>query len=402
MAVVKRIAVRLRATVLAAAITLLPIASARAQSCSPQDWWNDLSNAASIFTSGACASACADTAGAGCEAAIGLGAGLGLVAAGTNQGNVGNFCNAVQTAINDAQNTGNDINTIEGLLSQVGISAQSLTGPILTALNGIGDPLNVVQCGCSLEQGVDLLGGQLLSCLQSAICGLQQDFGWGGCSCTPPPPLAANCSAPTYCANSPADANRPECLGVIYAAPSNPPSVQIQQVANGTFVLDNVDGWDGQSQYCTADTYCFCPAPLTLAKTPVNYLGNGTVMYTCQCPADTKPLAPSGPLAEVCICNDTHQPAVPPDWGQPKFPGDNNLNPTHSYCPTPLTGIPCPNGQIRVGSKCVAPCASSSEVMTPDGKCCDPNMVAACGQCCPPGMTPNPANGSCMPSQQIQ
>jgi hypothetical protein len=63
---------------------------------------------------------------------------------------------------------------------------------------------------------------------------------------------------------------------------------------------------------------------------------------------------------------------VPPDWGQPKYPGGNNLNPTHSICPVPLTGVPCPvAGQIRVNNnKCVVPCTKPGEVMTPDGVCC--------------------------------
>ena len=296
----------LRSALLAVALASLSLTSALAQSCSPQDWWNALSTAGSVFTSGACASACADSAGAGCEAAIAVGAGLGTVAAGTNQGNVGSFCSAVT----NAQNAGGDVSTIQGLLSQAGISSQNLTQPIVDALNGIANPLSVAQCGCQLEQGIDALGGQLVACLQTAICGLQRDLGWGGCSCTPPAPVAANCSAPSYCATSAAASNNPECSGILLGAPSNPPSVTTKQLANGTFILNNVDGWDGKSQYCTPDTYCFCPAPLTLAQIPVSYSGDGTVMYTCQCPSNTKPLAPSGPLSQVCICNNTGLPAV--------------------------------------------------------------------------------------------
>ena len=374
-----------RRVLLALSLAFLPFGSAAAQSCSPQDWWNALSTAGTVFTSGACASACADSAGAGCEAAVAVGAGLGAVAAGSNQGNVGTFCSAVS----NAQNAGGDANTIQGLLSQAGISSQA----ILDALNGIADPLNVAQCGCQLEQGIDALGGQLVACLQTAICGLQQDLGWGGCACTPPAPVAANCSAPSYCATSAAASNNPECSGILLGTPSNPPSVTTKQLANGTFVLNNVDGWDGKSQYCTPDTYCFCPAPLTLTQIPVSYSGDGTVMYTCQCPSNTKPLAPSGPLSQVCICNNTGLPAVPPV--------KSTVNPTASDCPIPLTGIPCPNGQIRVKDKCVAPCAAN-QVMTPEGACCAPNHVSACGQCCPPGTVPNLANGSCSPSQVIQ
>jgi len=201
---------------------------------------------------------------------------------------------------------------------------------------------------------------------------------------------------------------------VIYASPSNPPSYFTHNTQNGQVVVDVVDGWDGHSYWCSPDRYCFCPSPLTLKQIPVNYLGDGTVMFTCQCPtaADrnndptqgTHPLNPSGSLAYVCICDSTGLPAVPPDWGQPNGPGGNNLNPTHSICPIPLTGVPCPvAGQIRVSNnKCVAPCTKPGEVMTPDGICCDPNNVAECGQCCGPGLVPNPANGTCMPNQTTQ
>jgi hypothetical protein len=71
-------------------------------------------------------------------------------------------------------------------------------------------------------------------------------------------------------------------------------------------------------------------------------------------------------------------------------------------CPLPLTGQPCPKGQINFGGKCVKPCTSSSEVMTPDGTCCDPNQVTFCGQCCPAGKVPDPANGTCTPLQTTQ
>jgi hypothetical protein len=72
-----RIASRLGAAVLAAAAP----ASARADGCSVDDLWNAIESTASAITSGACAAACADTAGAGCTAAAGITAGLGVAAA---------------------------------------------------------------------------------------------------------------------------------------------------------------------------------------------------------------------------------------------------------------------------------------------------------------------------------
>jgi hypothetical protein len=392
MAIVRTIALMTGALLLAAAATLISAPAALADGgCSPQDLWNGIESTASAVTSGACASACAD--GGGCIAAAGVAAGLGGVAAGSNQATVNQFCNAVQTAVNDAQNAGGDISAIQNLLSQAGISAQDLTGPILGALSGLGDPLNIAECGCSLEQGVGQLGGDVLACFQDAICGLQQDLGWGGCGCHPPAPVAGNCTAPATCADSPADANTPECAGVIYGSPSNPPNTIIKTLSNGQMVINVVDGWDGQSYWCSPDTYCFCPSPLTLKQIPVNYLGDGTVMYTCQCPSGTTPAAKSGPGAEICICNNTGLVAQPPV--------KSVTNPDAIACPIPLTGIPCPNGQTRLDNKCVTPCSDPTMGMTADGACCNPNQVTSCGTCCPPGTTPAP-NGTCVPPGVIQ
>ena len=62
-----RIAAGLGAAMLAAAAP----ASARADGCTVDDLWNAIESTASAITSGACAAACADTAGAGCTAAAG-------------------------------------------------------------------------------------------------------------------------------------------------------------------------------------------------------------------------------------------------------------------------------------------------------------------------------------------
>jgi len=237
--------------------------------------------------------------------------------------------------------------------------------------------------------------------LQDAICGLQSDLGWGGCGCQPPTPVQANCAPPIEtCTGYNANPNDPACQNAIYGHNGdNPPSVVVQQTSNGTVVVDVTDGWDGHSQYCAPDRYCFCPSPLKLVSVPNYYMdggdpSNGYVMYVCECPSGTTAAAASGPLAEVCICNNTGLPAV--------APVKTTVNPEGYICPTPLTGIPCPKGKVEVGSKCVTPCSSSSEVMTPGGTCCDPNQVTACGVCCPPGMTPDLANGTCTPLQTTQ
>ena len=382
-----RIATRLAAAVLAAA----PV-SARADGCSVDDLWNAIESTASAITSEACAAACADTAGAGCTAAAGITAGLGVAAASQGQGAVDGFCSQV----NNAQTAVGDVGALQSWANAAGMSLD-----LVSALGSIGDPLSIVQCSCSLEQGVNQLGGDTLSCFQDAICGLQQDLGWGGCGCHPPPPVAANCTPPPDCVINNTD---PGCENAIYGAQSNPPGQIVKSLSNGTMVVDVTDGWDGKSYWCSPDRYCFCPSPMKLAAAPNDYLNGGTpsngyVIYYCQCPnlgpgQTTHAAAASGPLAEVCICDSTGLAAVPPV----KSP----YNPDGSICPIPLTGIPCPSGKVNVGGKCVAVCTSKSQVMTPGGTCCDPTQVTSCGTCCPAGTVPNLTLGTCGPNETTQ
>lgn len=382
-----RIATRLAAAVLAAA----PV-SARADGCSVDDLWNAIESTASAITSEACAAACADTAGAGCTAAAGITAGLGVAAASQGQGAVDGFCSQV----NNAQTAVGDVGALQSWANAAGMSLD-----LVSALGSIGDPLSIVQCSCSLEQGVNQLGGDTLSCFQDAICGLQQDLGWGGCGCHPPPPVAANCTPPPDCVINNTD---PGCENAIYGAQSNPPGQVVKSLSNGTMVVDVTDGWDGKSYWCSPDRYCFCPSPMKLTAVPNDYLNGGTpsngyVIYYCQCPnlgpgQTTHAAASSGPLAEVCLCDSTGLAAVPPV----KSP----YNPDGSICPIPLTGIPCPSGKVNVGGKCVAACTSKSQVMTPGGTCCDPTQVTSCGTCCPAGTVPNLTLGTCGPNETTQ
>jgi hypothetical protein len=372
-------------------VVLLSSAPARAEGCSPDDLWNAIENTASSLSSGACAAACADTAGAGCTAAAALTAGLGGIAAGQGQGAVDSFCSQVD----NVQTGVGDVAALQSWANAAGISLD-----LASVLGSIGDPLSIVECGCSLEQGINQLGGDTLSCLQGAICGLQQDFGWGGCGCQPPPPVAADCTPPPDCTQN---NTLKGCENAIYGAPSNPPGQIVKQLSNGTMVIDVTDGWDGHSYWCSPDRYCFCPSPLQLNAVSNDYLNggtpaNGNVIYYCQCPKlgpgqNTHAAAASGPLAEVCICDSTGLAAVPPV--------KSNVNPTGSICPIPLTGIPCPSGQVNVGGKCVAPCGNN-QVRTPNGICCSPAEVTACGTCCPPGTTADLANGTCTPFQTTQ
>jgi hypothetical protein len=377
-----------RGALLAAA--MFAAASARADNCSVDDLWNAIENTASAVGSTACASACADTAGAGCTAAAAITAALGGVAASQGQGAVDGFCNQV----NNAQNAVGDVGALQSWANAAGLSID-----LGSLLGSIGDPLSIAQCSCSLEQGIGQLGSGVLSCMQDAICDIQQAVGWGGCSCQPPPPVAANCTPPPSCVG---DNTLPGCDNAIYGRITNPPDYPpgqvVKQLSNGTLVIDVTDGWNGSSQFCAPDRYCFCPSPMNLVPVSNDYMNggnpnNGYVIYYCQCPQGTHAAASSGPLAEVCICDSTGLAAVPPV--------KSTVNPTASICPIPLTGIPCPNGQVNVRGKCVAPCANN-QVRTPNGVCCSPAEVTACGTCCPPGTVADLANGTCTPLQTTQ
>ncbi len=350
---------------------------ARADGCNFGDVVNAIENTLDSLSSGACGEACAD-GGAGCLVAAGLAGALGAVGASQGQGAIDNFCSQLSTGVGD-------VGAIQSWLQAAGVGAD-----LISAIGslGAGPIVSVAQCGCDLEQGVNQLSSEAGSCLAGAICGLQQDLGFGACGCTPPAPVEEDCSQIVFDNNY-------------------PPSARIDQAANGTLVTDLVTGWDGHSQYCSPQNYCFCPSPMKLSQPQPDYallqgdpwpcIGQTTLYcawtYSCQCPDDTHPAAQSGPLAKVCLCNTTGLAAVPPV--------KSTYNPSGSICPIPLTGIPCPNGQVNVAGKCVAACGND-QVRTPNGVCCSPAEVTACGTCCPPGTTADLANGTCTPLQTTQ
>lgn len=317
-----------------------------------------------------------------------------------------NLANQVCNALNDATSW----------LPQIPQQVQQALGSL--------DPLDFATCACSMYQGIGQLPSEAVDCIQGFICGLSQLVGLGNpCqTCQQPPPVQANCTPPADCSgyrNDPTNPVYAACNNLLEYNTGGPNQgyfpVQEQQEPDGsTIILTGLD--TGALTTCSPGQYCVCPSPMkAVSVQEYDPSGDSGWYYvTCQCPTaadrnndpsqSTHPLQPSGPQAYVCICDSTGLPAVPPNWGQPSSPGGNNLNPTHSICPTPLTGVPCPvAGQIRVnGNKCVAPCTTPGQVMTPDGVCCDPNNVAECGQCCPNGMVPDPANGTCKPEQIAQ
>ena len=111
----------------------------------------------------------------------------GAIAAGlAASGQANSLCNEVNTALSD-------ISAITSWLQTAGINSDVLTE--IAGIPGL-DPVSVLQCGCDLEQGFDQLASDLGDCL----CDLVSWIPGVNCnSCTPPPPIPANCSLPANC-----------------------------------------------------------------------------------------------------------------------------------------------------------------------------------------------------------
>lgn len=333
------------------------------------------------MTSAACTEAGQIGEGTGYGLAGGVAVGLGVVQANGGQSAVDNLCND----LNAGQQ---DVGTIGQWLANAGVS-QDVTGEILA----LGGPvLSVLECGCSLEQGIDQLASDVGACL----CDLVSWVPGVNCNnCTPPPPVQANCALPTTCFAGSSD---PACQmnNTLPGCGTGPFNTTIcpsneQDGPGGAFVSTQTG-----DPNCPTLLYCYCPKPLVPTWTSVPPMPgsfnnpSATGVFTCACPDGTYQTGTAGGIP-ICLCDYTNQPPKVGDTPQ-------------EQCPFNLLGQPCPqSGQIRVANgKCVAPCSGSSEVMTPDGVCCDPNQVSSCGQCCPSGMIPDPANGTCTPLQSTQ
>jgi hypothetical protein len=377
----RRIARGVGVTLLAAAVALLPTAPARANpGCNIGDIFNAAANAFGSVTSTACDSTYA-TGGVGVSAAAAIAFGLaGLVATGNG--------NTVSQVCGDLSNVGDDLNSIASWLQAAGVSSDVVS--TIASIPGL-DPWNVAECGCDLEQGVN----QLVSDFGDCLCDLVSWIPGVNCnSCTPPPPIQANCALPTNCfigSSDPACQTNnaiPGCLtvgGTQVSIAGNPicPGNE-RDGPTGAFVSTQV----GDSS-CPTLLYCFCPKPLVPTWTSAgpgfgNSVDSG--VFTCACPDGTYQAGTAGGIP-ICLCDYTNQPPKVADTPQ-------------GMCPMNLLGS-CQSNQIVLNGKCVTPCSDPSMGMTPDGGCCDPNLVTNCGQCCPPGSTPEP-NGTCFKPGPIQ
>ena len=384
--------------VLLAAAVLFSSSSVRAggNSCSINDIWNALQNTLDTISSSSCAGVSSDPA---LWAPVGTAA---AVMAGISQSQ--QFCQDVQNAQNQLTNVQGDGNSLVTQLGNLGIDASFLSS-VLDVMSSAADALSVVQCACGLSNNITQVGGDLGACVVDALCDLQNlahqvDPGlFGSCS-------GSIDNVPTNCTQNPCSSTTGGCdpnLGsnVILQCPQGDDGPPVTQTSsgNGTIVSSTLGA--SASGVISVEA-CICPAPMSGKWIPAgNYAGWSSIVsdpacsfFMCECPTGSTLASTSGAGQYVCICQNTGWQAQPPV--------KTSLNPDGVPCPPSLTGPSCSNGQISFNGKCVTPCTSSSEVMTPDGVCCDPNQVTMCGMCCPAGMVPDPANGTCTPLQTTQ
>lgn len=374
-------AARACAAILAAVITFSS-ATATHAGCSADDMLNAAQNAWNDLSS-SCLETFADPAD---YIAFGVLAGVGALSP--------QFCQGVQTLSNAQGGASNVVGDLKqgGFFNGLSASEQQSISDALSGLASAGDALGVASCACSVvdDQGLGQLISDLGACLQDGLCDFANwihsiDPGINACSggvnvvpvnCTGNPctgsgwNMTCNYSAglwPEECGSGPCK--------------SGDGSVQCKQQPGGGEMCSEVMGADANGTITV--TSCFCPAPMKITQHQgVDGSGDPWPYFTCDCPSGTHVAGTAGPLSGICICNNTNLPAQAAGG-----PG--------GICPFPLTGLPCPKGQVSVRGKCAPQCASPSQVRLANGTCCDPAQVTACGSCCPPGQRPDASTGDC-------
>lgn len=392
----------LRGAILAWLAVLAPISPAWGQACTASDLLNGLEGTISGVLSDACATACED--GYGCAAAAGVSVVLSATAADAGQAAVTNFCSKLNSVVGTGQN---DANTVMGVLDQAGLS--SAEDALSDALSTLAEPVAVAQCGCDVEEGLDLLGADLGDCLQDVLCSADQALFNESCRCTPGPATQADCTqqsaAPcgnynsTSCLNLPNSIQAQEPNGANNPANTTYPPITIVNGPSGTLVSQG--GPTNGGAGCLPLSYCFCPKPMvpTWSENYPNLenTGNATYIFSCNCPSGTHAAGAHNGIS-VCLCDGTNEapklssspggmcpPAPPPSCGK-------GMTRIGGKCVKS-----CTEGQVRINGKCVTPCSDPTQAMTADGVCCSPTQVSSCGTCCPSGFAPNPTTGSCSP-----
>ena len=401
-----RIAARAGAALVGALIALAQANPARA-GCNIDDIVNAIVGTVSTSLTSACISACGTGGTGSCTASVLMTGALFAAAGATSdnggQANVNSFCSEMNNLLNPVSSGVKDAKSVVSALQAAGINVSQ---DLVDALNDAASPIAVAKCACGSEQSLNQLGADAGACLQDFACGIQSLWGQY-CSCTPVPPIFANCSQSlTQCnclhtANNNQCANQPACLGQVGVPILTDDPFTKTPSSAGTLVT--VPGGKVNAQFCPPTALCFCPLPMVPTWTPDEswaawnaWSGNvsaGTPppqIFSCNCPAGSDP-DPSGATVNgisVCVCNNT---------GNPIMAGYAAT--LDNPCPTPLVPPNCPVGQP--GPNCTPTCPQGQTVR-PDGTCCDPLQVTSCGKCCPSGTTPDPVSGGCNRPPQIQ
>jgi hypothetical protein len=344
--------------------------------CSVQDLGNALQATYNGFVNGQCGAACSDPVI--CTLALYL---MTMVGGMGQQSQ--SFCNTVNDVSQWTKDSQKDINNATDWLNKVdpslGAQFQDYLKTVTGALSDAAGLESAFTCACAITADLGQVFNDIGGCVQGALCDVAN---WahsvipGVNSCTGTmTTIWADCSQPACPANS-------ACTnpGAVLICPT-PGSDGFPIVCNADkTVCFQPDGADANGNGTVVA--CFCPPPMQLTRVSDPRISQDPYLL-CSCPQGTT-RAGSGALADTCICDNTHLPAQPP--GGPA-----------GLCPTPLTGTPCPNGQVNVGGKCITPCSDRSQILA-NGSCCDPSQVTSCGVCCPAGQGPDPATGSCVQS----
>jgi hypothetical protein len=374
-------------TVLVTVLAPIEAANAGGNSCDAGDLVNAVVATINQLSSADCAGVSADPA---LWAPVGA---ASAIMAGVSQSQ--QFCQGVQNVQGQLTNIQGDGNSLVSGLNNLGVDASFLS-TALGALGSAADALAVVECACGLSNNITQVGGDIGGCIQDGLCDLQNlahqidPAGFGSCSGT-------IVNVPTNCTQNPCQSNGacdPNLGGnVITRCPAgdDAPPVVIQPGLNGGVTVSSVLGADANGNISVQS--CICPPPMVGQWiTAGDYAQSGNFVddpacqfFMCTCPQGSTPASSSGAGAYLCICQNTNTPVRPP--------GATTDNPEGVPCPVPLTGLPCPNGQTRVGNDCVPTCAAD-QVLLANGTCCAASQASSCGSCCPSGEVPD-SSGNC-------
>ena len=231
------------------AVAVFAASPAEADGCNFNDVVNAIENTVSSLSSGACGAACAE-GGAGCIAAAGIGAALGGVAASQGQGSVDNFCSQLSTGVGD-------VSAIQSWLQAAGVGADLLSDISKSRRRPCGQ-----RCAMRLRPRT---GGRPVE-QRSGLLSYRRDLR-----------IAAGSRLRRLRLHAAAAGRRRlrrDRLRQRY--PPRDPRVTPRRTER--LVTDLRTGWDGHSQYCSPQHYCFCPSPMKLSQPQPDYRFSGAIL----------------------------------------------------------------------------------------------------------------------------